>query len=217
MKDLPETGARFDESLPSEFVDVLLGEAAARGAVRFSARGPGHAVLSAQPLGPEDIPPVRFCGKVKAELSTTCVRCLEAVLLSVEAPIEATLFPETDPLAGVGQSGKRGPGKPIKVVGGDPLEPWAETFPDPDRLAEDAYDGIRLPLPQILQQALLIELPADPACADTVACDARTAELIASANADARASDAAGDPRWAALRALRQGANTNDDEPEGKD
>lgn len=219
VKDLPETGIRFDEALTGDFVDVLLGEDARRGVVRFEPEGSGHADVEARPLSPDDVPPVRFSGAVEVSLRTTCVRCLEAVALKVRAPIETTLFPQHDPLAGVGRgTGPRG-GRAVPVADGEALQAWdSETFPEPDRLAEEAYDGVRLPLPQIIQQALLIELPADPACLEEAACDARTASLIESANADARASEAAGDPRWAALRALRAEAEAEGgDEPEGKD
>lgn len=217
VNDLPETGLKFEEGLDAAFVETLLGDATRRGAVRFEVLAGARATLTALPLSPEEPPPVRLNGELVAELRTTCVRCLEVVELRVTAPIEVTVFPDGDPLAGVGQAKETAAGKKRKVEDGAPLEPWAEIFPEPEKLAEEAYDGRVLPLPQVLQQALLIELPADPACVDTVACDARTKALIHSANAASVASDAEGDPRWAALKALRAAATDEEgDDPAGK-
>lgn len=207
VKDLPASGLRFAEALPTDFLLELLGPAATRGPIRFVALGEGRAEVEVAPLGPEEPPPVRIAGRVAAAFGTTCVRCLEAVRVDLDVPVDASLFPDAEAVP----APVRGKGSRVPVEGGEPLEPWGEAFPDPDRLDDGAYDGVRIPLPELLAQALLIELPTDPVCAETNACDVRTAALIEAANAEARASDAEGDPRWAALRALRAAAS----EPSG--
>lgn len=232
VRDLPPEGLCYAEEVGAAELDRLLGEAT-RGPVRFAATGSGRARVDVHPLSEEEPPAVRVRGQLEAELDTSCVRCLEAVRLHLRAPVEATLYPGRDapspspsPLGEARRRGRargavkapperamgRSPPAAIPVEGGEPLEPWAETFPDPDELDEGVYDGLRIPLPDLIRQALLIELPSDPACMDESACDLRTAALIEAANAEARASSPDGDPRWAALRALR---GPGDPDPSG--
>lgn len=204
VKDLPADGLRFEESLSAETIGELLGDATRKGPVRFKVTGAGPATVTVHPLTASEPPAVRARGKVGAELESTCVRCLETVALSLEAEIDATLFPNHDPLAGEGKEApKAKKSKSVPVPDGEDLEVWDEEMAAPEQLGEDAYDGLKIPLPSILSEALLVELPSDPNCADEAACDARTGELIDAANAAARASDAEGDPRWAALKALK--------------
>lgn len=215
IRDLPDTGLRFDEALPGDALARLLGPAMSKGAVRFSAVEPGRGAIEVQPLSPEEPPPVRVHGEVTAVLESTCVRCLEAVRVELRAPVETSLFP--DAATAAVEPPHRGKGKAVPVEGGEALEPWGESFVDPERLDDGVYDGARIPLVEILSQALLLELPADPACAEVEACDARTAALIEKANADVEAASEAGDPRWAALRALRDAAahGGDDHDPSG--
>lgn len=214
IRDLPESGLAFDEALSAEVLARWLGAAVTRGPIRFTPAGAGRARLVVRPLSPEEPPPVRVEGRAQIALDTACVRCLEEVRVEVDAPVEASLFPDAPPPA---PAPTRGPGKAIEVEGGEPLEPWGESFPDPDRLDEGSYDGLEVPLPELVTQALLIEVPTDPVCTDEPGCDVRTARLIHEANAEARARDAEGDPRWAALRALRAAASTDrgDGDPSG--
>lgn len=205
VRDLPSEGLRYDHELPAEFVLQLLGSAATRGPVRFDVEGAGRATVDVLPLSPEDGPPVRIRGTLSAHLLTSCVRCLEPVRLELTVPVDATLFANLDPLEGVGQAGPAAP-NPKE----DQLDPWSEQFPEPDRLAEDAYDGQMVPLPHVLQQALLIEVPTDPVCLEEGPCSERTEALITQANAASEAADAEGDPRWAALRALRAAQDSQD-------
>lgn len=213
VRDLPAEGLRYVETVAESRVEALLGEAVRNGPVRFTVAEQGHATVEVQPMSPEEPPPVRVRGRIRAGLGTICVRCLEEVLVNLDVPFESTLFPDPPSKEPSSDSptGRKTKLRPVLDDEGK-LEAWNDTFPDPDKLDEGSYDGLRVPLPELLSQALLIELPTDPACPESSECDARTAELIDAANAEARASDAEGDPRWAALRALRA---RSDPEPEG--
>lgn len=214
VRDLPADGLQLAEDLSEETLLAWVGDALARGPVPVKLLAGGHAKVEIRPIDEGTPPTVRLRGRIAAELDTQCVRCLEPVRCALDAELDATLVPaapaEPPP---VEPTRGRAKGKAIPVKDGEPLEPWDESFPAPEALGEDAYDGRTLPLPNILGEALLIEVPSDPACENEDACDERTQALIASANAEARASEEEGDPRWAALRALRGEA----EDPKGKD
>lgn len=203
VRDIPAEGLRFDEALTPDLLGAWVGDAPSRGPVAFTLGATGRAVVDVRPVDESEPPTLRIRGRLEAPMSTACVRCLETVEVALEADLEATLVPHRDPLAEVGRGAANARGRARAVEGGEPLEAWTETFPEPEALDEDAYDGRTVPLPALLGQAFLLELPSDPACADESDCDRRTHAMIDAANADARASDAGGDPRWAALQALR--------------
>lgn len=200
--DLPSEGLQYQGPLSEALVTELLGTATHKGSVRFQPRSPGSINIEVHPIeaksGPGEAPKVRVSGHLKLALTTTCVRCLTAVHPDLEPSIDVLLHPESDPHAGVGVAAQRGAN--LEDQG---LEAWEESFPHPSELGEDAYDGKVIPLFALLQESVLIELPSDPACEDTIACDVRTQALIDEANTEAAASDAKGDPRWEALRALK--------------
>jgi uncharacterized metal-binding protein YceD (DUF177 family) len=71
---------------------------------------------------------------------------------------------------------------------------------------EAVYEGEAIDLPEVLRESLALELPMNPTCADTRACDTRTQKLLDDVNRPAREAmgdKPAVDPRWAALAALR--------------
>ncbi|MGF1509221.1 MAG: DUF177 domain-containing protein [Myxococcota bacterium] len=73
---------------------------------------------------------------------------------------------------------------------------------------EETYDGETIPLPDILREALTLELPMNPMCEDEGACDARTHALLERVNRpaeEAMARTPGADPRWAALAHLKRG------------
>ena len=211
VQELPEEGIRYQEVLDDAFVTQLLGEAGSRGEVRFnpSSEKVSSVDIEVRPLTTEDPPAIRISGHIRTSLHTICVRCLEPVSPQIDAPVEATLYPKHDPLEGIGT------GQTSTHPDDHRLEAWDDSFPEPADLAEDAYDGHSIPLISVLEQALLLELPSDPACVDKQACDARTQKLLDAANADSKASDAEGDPRWAALKALRNQLEPSDDSNSG--
>ncbi len=204
VRDLPERGLRIDEPLPAPFLRELLGPAASTGAVRYAAAGAGEASIEVARLDAGALPRLRIRGHLRSSVETTCVRCVEPVTLDLSVEVDARLVPET--AAKPDDSRVRS-----AAVSDDPLAPWPDRSPSTEDLDVTPYDGVHVPLAAVLAEALLVELPTDPMCADEAACDARTAALIETANAEIRANEAAGDPRWAALKALRAGLDPDPD------
>jgi uncharacterized metal-binding protein YceD (DUF177 family) len=68
-----------------------------------------------------------------------------------------------------------------------------------DEMDEGVYSSEGVDLPNVLREAILLELSMNPTCADEPACDERTQKLIDDVNAKNRP---AVDPRWAVLQEL---------------
>lgn len=185
LRQIPDAGLEYDEVLEAAWIEAQLGEGAARNdETAPHARGPGHARLSVRPLAPiVTRPPIRIRGHVTAPVVRTCVRCLSPVDEALSASIDVTLLAAEDPALTVEPDGDE----------------------DADAVAagadEGAYTGNTLELPQIVREALLLELSMNPMCEDQEACTARTEALLRDAN---RAAEAVViDDRWAELRKLR--------------
>jgi uncharacterized protein len=146
------------------------------GPIPFTCRAGSKAHLEVQPMGPiESRPPILLRGSAAAALESTCVRCLEPVHVELTVQIEEMLFPE-------GRSDTPG------EIG-------------PEAPDEGRYTGEGIDLANVLREALLLELTMNPVCDDKPACDRRTERLIDGVNTG---SENGGDPRWAALRALKE-------------
>ncbi len=199
LRHLPDDGLTFDEALPQTWLAEAVG--AGSSGLMFVAVEPGRLKIEVMPLGPVDErPPIRIRGRLDAVLETDCVRCLATVRPSIEGDLDITLI--AGPPARAENESGRGTGK---VRDDARLDDWSsEDFPNPDELADAVYRGETVDLPDILREALLLGLATDPVCEDTVGCDARTAALIDEANAPVRQAEDGIDPRWAALRKLRE-------------
>ncbi|MBX2812175.1 MAG: DUF177 domain-containing protein [Myxococcales bacterium] len=205
IQELPNEGLHYGEKVSETLLSDLLEHGPARGSVRFHPEGPADLdieVVPATQLRPGTTtqrPTIRIHGHVELTLNSCCVRCLCDVRPRIHAPVEITLHPDKDPLEGIGTASKP------SDLENPQLESWdEETFPQPEALDEDSYQGTDVFLLDIVREAIQLALPSSPTCKDTDACDLRTQQLIREANAEIEASNAEGDPRWAALRALKR-------------
>ncbi len=175
LRHLPDQGLRFEEALTEAWLAENVVSSAQD--LSLTLTGPGWGELEIMPLGPvETRPPIVLRGNLKVPLKTPCVRCLEDVALDTQTKVELTLFPPDA----------------------------AQDDDDPGSAEAGTYEGGTLPLPEILRETLLLAIDMNPCCADEPACDARTAQMLAAANKDVLALETSGDPRWAALAALKK-------------
>ncbi|NJK89298.1 MAG: DUF177 domain-containing protein [Myxococcales bacterium] len=188
LRDIPQEGLRFRETLPVEWLGPKLEEGHG---LTYAAVEPGTVDLSVEPLAPIDRPPpLRIHGKASLLLRTDCVRCLEVVERLVVPQIDVVLFP-------------------ADAKGEEGVE-------DPDR-DDGRYEREQVDLPEILRETLLLELDMNPVCDDGIGCDARTKTLLEQVNRPAQemleeARPGGVDPRWAALKDLME---RKDDTPPG--
>lgn len=175
LRHIPPEGLVFEEALDPAWVDRQLDVGRAK-PVGFTCEMGPKATLSVEPLGPmETRPPILVRGRATADLRSTCVRCLADVVLPMSVEIEQTLFPDRTP--------------------DETAEPTLE------ELDEGAYTPeVGVDLPNVLREAILLDLAMNPTCTDVEGCDRRTQALIDEVN---RANQPAVDPRWAALQRLR--------------
>ncbi len=121
-------------------------------------------------------------GVVRASVRFTCVRCTEPQLTTLEVPLDAVL---------------------------EPVSQRAETDEEVELTEDDLnisfYEGDTIDLGPLAREAVLLELPAYPACPDDSAscAEAQRRNLGRSASADAAAEEKSVDPRWAALQSIR--------------
>lgn len=189
---LPEEGETIEEPLDREWLDRALNDDSADG-VRLSARAPGRARLTLTRIDPDapGDPVIRVESAISADLSTPCVRCLSDVRIQISNTGDTTLFPAqpSAPAAeGADAKPKKGRSRPKVELKHQELD-------------EVTYEGHEIDLAALVREALLLEVPMNPSCADEDACAERTRALIHEAGAEGFGE--LGDPRWAALRDLR--------------
>jgi uncharacterized metal-binding protein YceD (DUF177 family) len=173
LHHLPDDGLVFEEPLDPTWVDAKLG--IDQGLTGFHCEPGASARLEVQPMGPMATrPPILVRGKASADLRSTCVRCLAEVVLNVSVRIEQLLFPEAPATEEKGE----------------------ENY---EALDEGVYSHEGVDLPNVLREAILLELAMNPTCEDQPSCDARTEKLIEDVNAKNRPAI---DPRWAPLKDL---------------
>ena len=171
LHHLPDDGLVFDEPLDPTWIDENLGIAG--GAPAFLGEPGSTARLEVQPMGAMPTrPPILVRGQADANFRSTCVRCLAEVSLRVSVRIEQMLFARSD---GDADSASM------------------------DEMDEGVYSNEGIDLPNVLREAILLELSMNPTCADEAACDERTKQLIDDVNEKNRP---AVDPRWAVLQEL---------------
>ena len=173
LHHLPDDGLVFDEPLDATWIDENLG--IARGAPAFFGEPGSTARLEVQPMGAMPTrPPILVRGHADANLRSTCVRCLADVTLKVSVKIEQMLFSRT---AEEGEADEAAM----------------------DAMDDGVYSNEGVDLPNVLREAILLELAMNPTCADEATCDERTQKLIDDVNEKNRP---AVDPRWAVLEEL---------------
>lgn len=176
---LPPEGLSFDEPLPESWLArELAPPPGAPAETALQPAHPGHLQLVVVPLGPLDQrPPIQVRGALSADLTTSCVRCLEEVSVRLAAETDVTLLPDRSALEGDVHRGS----------------------------AEPTYSGRRVDLPSIVRETLLLEVAPHPVCDDATACDTRTRALLDEVNRAAEEAAARPDPRWAQLSTLSTG------------
>jgi uncharacterized metal-binding protein YceD (DUF177 family) len=174
LHHLPDDGLKFDESLDPTWVDGQLG--IDKGPTSFHCQPGPNVRLEVQPMGSmTSSPPILIRGKANAELKSTCVRCLTEVRVRLSVQIEQLLFPESAQAESEEEAAASG------------------------EVDEGVYSRDGVDLPNVLREAMLLELAMNPTCEDEASCDVRTQALIDEVNAKHSPSL---DPRWAALQEL---------------
>jgi len=174
LRSLPEEGASIDAPLEAAWIEAALNEGIAATEMAVVPTGPGSLKLRLERAGGErlDRPIVRLTGALAVDLSTSCVRCLADLPVALRPRLELTCFPATE----------------------DPEEDAADE-------ARVSYEGHMLDLPEVVREALLLELEVYPSCADEAACGDRTRQLIEDAGVAPGGPEP--DPRWAGLDRFR--------------
>ena len=186
LRRLRPAGDRVREPLTEEWLEERLNEGVASEALRLECRGPGQADLHLEWINPDAPGVVRVKGQVEAPLATCCVRCLGEVRVDVACPVDLTLFPAA---------------KPGEGDDDDDAEAEAEAR----SLDEGTYQGMTLDLPEVVREAVLLDVDPNPRCQDTEACGKRTDALLAEASGGG--DEPAIDPRWAPLKNIRLKSN----------
>lgn len=188
LRLLPDEGLSFEEILETSWIEAQLATQSDTEETAVHARSPGRADVRVEPLGPVVTrPPIRVRGHLDAPVTMTCVRCLAPVADDLVAELDLTLLPDDHPVDDAG-----------------------EDAGDEGVLDEGSYSGNTIDLPDLVREALLLELSMNPTCADEDACTERTAALLRRANEEAEGVVI--DDRWAALRELRAKVEGEEDE-----
>ncbi len=197
LRRLSEDGETLDEVLEKSWLVEQLGQDPD---IELTPLGDGHATLTLLPIGGETPhgPIVRISGKLTAKLSTPCVRCLTDLVMDLRSAPDITLFPAPPVDPRDDEEGAKPKGRAKKKKARDEDED-AEAL-DPSEADGGTYTQNQIDLPAIVREAILLEIPMNPACADEAACAGRTSVLIASVTPS---DEGAVDPRWAALEALK--------------
>ena len=197
--DIDTAGYPVDADLPIDWLATELAEG------DLTAKEPGHFTgrLSRTGIGTGSPDEIVLRGRVRAELTTPCARCMDPSAVSVNA--QMTLLLRAAPAAKTAPKGTRkrahdpehenGNGKaPAKAKAKAEEEEYEFTSEEADF---DVYDGETIVLDPFIREAILLEVPNFPLCSD--ACPGiRRADLERAEPAPAI------DPRLAPLNALRE-------------
>ena len=186
--DIDTAGRSVDADLPIDWLTAELAEG------DLTAAAPGHvtARLSRTGIGVGSSGEIVLRGRVRAELTTPCARCMDATPVHVDAEMTLLLRPSAAAKPPKGDRKKaNGNGKPPAKAEEDEYEFTSE------EADFDVYDGETIVLDPFLREAILLEVPNFPLCSD--ACPGiRPAVLERAEPAPAI------DPRLAPLNALRE-------------
>ncbi len=187
--DIDTAGYPVDADLPTDWLASELSDA------DLTAASPGHftARLSRTGLGTGNPNEIVVRGRVRAELTTPCARCMDPAAVHVDS--EMTLLLRPAPSAKAPPRGDR------KKAGGNGKAPAKTEEEEYEFTSEEAdfdlYDGETIVLDPFVREAILLEVPNFPLCSD--ACPG-----IRPADVERAEPAPAIDPRLAPLNALRE-------------
>lgn len=188
--DIDTAGYPVDADLPIDWLASELAEA------DLTAKDPGHFTgrLSRTGLGTGNPNEIVVRGRVRAELTTPCARCMDPSAVHVDT--EMTLLLKPAPSAA--KASPKADRKKANGNGKAPAKTEEEEYEFSSEEADfDLYDGDSIVLDPFLREAILLEVPNFPLCSD--ACPGiRPADLERAEPAPAI------DPRLAPLNALRE-------------
>lgn len=185
--DIDTAGHPVDADLPTDWLASELVDA------DLTAANPGHftARLSRTGLGTGNPNEIVVRGRVRAELTTPCARCMDPAAVHVDT--EMTLLLKPAPSAKAPPKGDR-----KKANGKAPAKTEEEEYEFSSEEADfDLYDGETIVLDPFVREAILLEVPNFPLCSD--ACPG-----IRPADVERAEPAPAIDPRLAPLNALRE-------------
>ena len=186
--DIDTAGRSVDADLPTDWLASELAEA------DLTALAPGHvtARLSRTGIGTGNAGEIVLRGRVRAELTTPCARCMDATPVHVDAEMTLLLRPAPS------VKPPKGDRKKANSNGKAPAKAEDDEYEFTSEEADfDVYDGETIVLDPFLREAILLEVPNFPLCSD--ACPGiRPADLERAEPAPAI------DPRLAPLNALRE-------------
>ncbi len=180
--DIDIAGLSLESDLPPDWLAAELSDA------DLTAEKPGRAVARLSRTGNAIV--VR--GKVKAELSMPCARCLKPTPLSVDTEMTLLLQPASTG-QGAAHKVKSGNGKATTKKADD--DEYEFTSEEADI---DFYDGEVVVLDPFVREAILLEVPNFPLCSED--CPG----IQPAPEASPVDSGPALDPRLAPLSALRE-------------
>lgn len=188
--DIDTAGRSVDADLPMDWLASELVEA------DLTPLAPGHVSVRLSRtgigIGTSKAGEIVIRGRVRAELTMPCARCMDPTPVHVDANITLLLVPApTAKPPKVDRKKANGNGK-------SPAKPEEEEYEFTSQEAEfDEYDGETVVLDPFVREAILLEVPNFPLCSD--ACPGiRRADLERAEPAPAI------DPRLAPLNALRE-------------
>jgi len=195
--DIDTAGFPVDADLPIDWLTSELAEGS------LTATAPGHFTgrLSRTGIGTGSPDEIVLRGRVRAELTMPCARCMDPTAVSVNA--QMTLLLKPAPTAKTATKGARKRGHDHEHENGNGKAPAKakteeEEYEFTSEEADfDLYDGDTVVLDPFIREAILLEVPNFPLCSD--ACPGiRRADLERAEPAPAI------DPRLAPLNALRE-------------
>lgn len=186
--DIDTAGFPVDADLPIDWLasELLEGD--------LTAEAPGHFTgrLSRTGIGTGNPDEIVVRGRVRAELTTPCARCMDPSAVNVDTEVTLLLRPAPAAKAPKHEHKKgKSNGKPAAKTEEEEYEFTS------DEADFDLYDGETIVLDPFIREAILLEVPNFPLCSD--ACPGiRPADLERAEPAPAI------DPRLAPLNALRE-------------
>jgi uncharacterized protein len=188
--DIDTAGYPVDAALPTDWLASELADA------ELTATHAGHFTgrLSRTGLGTGNPNEIVVRGRVRAELTTPCARCMDPAAVNVDTELTLLLKPAPSAAKGPPKADRKRANGNGKAPAKTEEEEYEFTSEEADF---DLYDGETIVLDPFIREAILLEVPNFPLCSD--ACPGiRPVDLERAEPAPAI------DPRLAPLNALRE-------------
>src|SRR4051812_27788522 len=156
--DIDTAGYPVDADLPMDWLASELAEG------NLTATAPGHFTgrLSRTGIGTGNPDEIVLRGRVRAELTTPCARCMDPSAVSVNTEMTLLLRPAPSAKAPPKHDKKRANGN-----GKTPPKAEEEEYEFTSEEADfDLYDGETVVLDPFIREAILLEVPNFPLCSD---------------------------------------------------